>query len=218
VFNNPENIRLAIIIIQYLINHNFIIDNNKHANANANVENKQILQFLITAINEIFEYIQLQKTSLTNDFILLQKMQDSFKKRDAQINNIDIVINGIFRQYPQLYISSKKHQIATDMVGAAIAVDNSEIKNYEMKKIIHAIINYIKENNLTAFNHTMINTKLLKHLLISDGCIRNLGGIKEIKLAYLKFTKGHTNAPEIIQLANSDNAQNQKEAKKESAM
>jgi hypothetical protein len=84
-----------------------------------------------------------------------------------------------------------------------------------MKKIIHAVINYIKENHLTAFNHTMINTKLLKHLLISDGCIRNLGGIKEIKLAYLKFTKGNTNAPEIIQIANNDMP---KETKKESAM
>ena len=216
VFNAPENIRLAIVITQYLISHHFIFDNKKKAKEEI-MENKQQLQLLITAINEIFEYIQLQKTSLTNDLILLQKMQDSFKKRDAQINNIDIVINGIFRQYPQLYISSKKAEISTEVKeGAAATAENYEIKNYEVKKIIHAIIHYIKENNLTAFNHTMINTKLLKHLLISDGCIRNLGGIKEIKLAYLKFTKGNTNAPEIIQLANND-MPNQTE-KKESAM
>ena len=214
VFNAPENIRLAIVITQYLISHHFIFDNKKKAKEEI-MENKQQLQLLITAINEIFEYIQLQKTSLTNDLILLQKMQDSFKKRDAQINNIDIVINGIFRQYPQLYISSKKVEISTE---GAVAESN-EMKSHEsheMKKIIHAIIHYIKGNNLTAFNHTMVNTKLLKHLLISDGCIRNLGGIKEIKLAYLKFTKGHTNAPEIIQLANND-MPNQTE-KKESAM
>lgn len=53
----------------------------------------------------------------------------------------------------------------------------------------------------------MINIKLLKYLLVSDGCIRNLGGIKEIKLAYLKFTKGNTNAHEIIQIANTQQQQ-----------
>jgi len=217
VFNTPENIRLAIVIIQYLISHHFIFDNKKKAKEES-TENKQQLQLLITAINEIFEYIQLQKSSLTNDFILLQKMQDSFKKRDAQINNIDIVINGIFRQYPQLYISSSKNAIAAKDSGAAANNSTSEChSDLEIKKIIHAIINYIKENNLTAFNHTMINTKLLKHLLISDGCIRNLGGIKEIKLAYLKFTKGNTNAPEIIQIANNDMT-SQKAETKESAM
>ena len=191
-FNTPENIRLAIVIIQYLISHHFIFDNKKKSKEE-NTENKQQLQLLITAINEIYEYITLQKNSLTSDFALLQKMQDSFKKRDAQINNIDIVINGIFRQYPQLYISTKKAEITTD---ATIKKDKVE-DNYEMKKTIHAIINYIKENNITSFNHTMINMKLLKYLLVSDGCIRNLGGIKEIKLAYLKFTKGNTNTPEI---------------------
>jgi len=35
----------------------------------------------------------------------------------------------------------------------------------------------------------MINNKLLKQLLVSDGCIRGLGGIKEIKTAYLNITK-----------------------------
>lgn len=186
-FNNPENIRLAIIIIQYLINHNFILDNQKQNNEE---ENKQLLQLLITAINEIFEYIQLQKNNLSNDFVLLQKMQDSFKKRDSQIQNIDIIINGIFRQYPQLYIhkSTNAANINTKKENAETAAD-STIENYEMKKIINLIINHIKEKNLTSFNHTMINIKLLKHLLISDGAIRQLGGIKNIKIAYNEFKK-----------------------------
>jgi len=191
-FNNPENIRLAIIIIQYLINHNFILDNNGK-NKDSQEESKQILQLLITAINEVFEYVQLQRTNLSNDLALIQKMQDSFKKRDSQILNIDIVINGIFRQYPQLYI----HKNTTEKAPTAVDVDNTLEDNtlenaaniLEMKKIINLIIDHIKKNNLTAFNHTMINIKLLKHLLISDGVIRNLGGIKNIKIAYNKLNK-----------------------------
>jgi hypothetical protein len=35
----------------------------------------------------------------------------------------------------------------------------------------------------------MINIKLLKLLLISDGTIRNLGGIKNIKIAYNLYNK-----------------------------
>jgi hypothetical protein len=218
-FNNPENIRLAIVIIQYLISHNFIFDNKKKSKEEID-ENKQQLQLLITAINEIFEYIQLQKSSLTNDFILVQKMQESFKKRDSQINNIDIVINGIFRQYPQLYISSNKKNEKTEEATATISKNDNIENNYEMKKTIHAIINHIKDKNITSFNHTMINIKLLKYLLVSDGCIRNLGGIKEIKLAYLKFTKGNTNATEIIQIANTQQQQQQQtiQQKKEPAM
>jgi len=188
-FNNPENIRLAIIITQYLINHNFIIDNKNKDNKE---ENKQIFQLLITAINEIFEYIQIQKASLANDTALLQKMQDSFKKRESHINNIDIVINGIFRQYPQLYIcNTTKREIKET---APISEDtNNLLDNYEMKKIINSIIDHIKDNNLTSFNNTMINNKLLKNLLISDGNIRHVGGIKNIKIAYNLHTKQHEN-------------------------
>ena len=157
-----------------------------------------MIQLLITAINEIFEYVQLQRTNLSNDLLLLQKMQDSFKKRDSQINNIDIVINGIFRQYPQLYIHKstiEKHpatEVATIEANNNLAIT----ENNEMKKIINLIIGHIQKNNLTSFNHTMINIKLLKHLLISDGAIRNLGGIKNIKIAYNTLNKLNlTNTP-----------------------
>lgn len=202
-FNNPENIRLAIIIIQYLINHNFILDNSNAKNKDSKEENKQMIQLLIAAINEVFEYVQLQRSNLSTDLVLIQKMQDSFKKRDSQINNIDIVINGIFRQYPQLYI----HKNTTEKTSTVAANDNLNKNNVdndatnvtnslEMKKIINLIIDHIKKNNLTSFNHTMINIKLLKHLLISDGSIRNLGGIKNIKIAYNTFNKLNlTNAP-----------------------
>lgn len=199
-FNTPENIRLAIIIIQYLINHNFILDTTKTENAQSkDVENKQMFQLLITAINEVFEYVQLQRTNLSNDLALMQKMQDSFKKRDSQINNIDIVINGIFRQYPQLYIHKSTMET---LITTKTAENNTEggnlaiTENNEMKKIINLIIGHIQKNNLTSFNHTMINIKLLKHLLISDGVIRNLGGIKNIKIAYNTLNKLNlTNTP-----------------------
>jgi hypothetical protein len=197
-FNKPENIRLAIIIIQYLINHNFILDTTKSENTQSkDIENKQILQLLITAINEVFEYVHLQRTNLSNDLLLLQKMQDSFKKRDSQINNIDIVINGIFRQYPQLYIHKSTHTTEKEPTPIDIETNgNLAIINNEMKKIINLIIEHIQKNNLTSFNHTMINIKLLKHLLISDGAIRNLGGIKNIKIAYNTLNKLNlTNAP-----------------------
>ena len=81
-------------------------------------------------------------------------------------------------------------------------------ENNEMKKIINLIIGHIQKNNLTSFNHTMINIKLLKHLLISDGVIRNLGGIKNIKIAYNTLNKLNlTNTPlEINENQNVESA------------
>jgi hypothetical protein len=54
----------------------------------------------------------------------------------------------------------------------------------------------------------MINIKLLKHLLISDGVIRNLGGIKNIKIAYNTLNKLNlTNTPlEINENQNVESA------------
>uniref|UniRef100_A0A6C0I200 Uncharacterized protein n=1 Tax=viral metagenome TaxID=1070528 RepID=A0A6C0I200_9ZZZZ len=168
-FNQPENIRLSIIIIEYLIKHQFIFDQMGDVSI---PDNSSQLQLLITAINEIYDYVQMQKNTLDCDNTLIQKLQENLKKRENQIINIDIIINNIFKQYPQLHISNKKESEKSE---------NEIQKSAHMKSIIDKILKYLTENNIIKFNYSNINNKFLKQISISDNDIRNAKGIKQIQ-------------------------------------
>jgi hypothetical protein len=171
-FNQPENIRLAIIIIEYLIKHQFIFDQMGDISTPDNSSQQQQLQLLITAINEIYDYVQMQKNTLDCDNTLIQKLQENLKKRENQIINIDIIINNIFKQYPQLHISNKKESEKSE---------NEIQKSAHIKSIIEKILKYLTENNIVKFNYSNINNKFLKQISISDNDIRNAKGIKQIQ-------------------------------------
>lgn len=175
-FNQPENIRLAIIIIEYLIKHQFIFDQmGERLTSDTSSSSQQQLQLLITAINEIYDYVQMQKNTLDGDVTLIQKLQENLKKRENQIINIDIIINNIFKQYPQLHISNKKESEKSEKS------ENEIQKSAHMKSIIDKIIKYLTESNTIKFNYSNINNKFLKQLSVSDNDIRNAKGIKQIQ-------------------------------------
>lgn len=186
-FNQPENIRLAIIIIEYLIKHQFIFDQMGDSSTPDNSSQQQQLQLLITAINEIYDYIQMQKNTLDGDASLIQKLQENLKKRENQIINIDIIINNIFKQYPQLHISNKKELEGAEKGNIGIQ------KSSHMKSIIDKILKYLTESNTIKFNYSNINNKFLKQLSVSDNDIRNAKGIKQIQKEFQLCYK-----PEII--------------------
>ena len=181
-FNNPENIRLAIIIMEYLIKHQFIF---KKKNNN---KDSQKLQILIMAINEIYEYTQSQKKILEDDQSIIKKLTDNLKKREKQIIDIDIIINNIFKQYPQLQVDSKdsvksKESEKNDIDATTELPNLSDFDRMTeyVNPIVIKIITHITQNNIIKFNKTNINIKLLKLLQISDNNIRYAGGVKNIQ-------------------------------------
>ena len=183
-FNNPENIRLAILIMEYLIKHQFIF--NQEKNISKDNKDNQKLQLLITAINEIYEYTNSQKKILEDDYIIIKKFTENFKKREKQIIDMDIIINNIFKQYPQLQFDIKKTTKETTKETTESTTDNnlSLEDNRAMEylnPIIQNIIQHITKQNIIKFNKTNINIKFLKMLQISDNNIRYAGGIKAIQ-------------------------------------
>jgi hypothetical protein len=197
-FNNPENIRLAIIIMEYLIKHQFIF------NQENNHKDSQKLQILIMAINEIYEYTQSQKKILEDDQNIIKKLTDNLKKREKQIVDIDIIINNIFKQYPQLQVDSKGSVKSKESEKNDISVDSAELSmtsDYErtteyVNPIVEKIITHITINNIIKFNKTNINMKLLKMLLISDNNIRYAGGVKNIQKQFNLAYKSDITAEE----------------------
>jgi len=203
-FNNPENIRLAIMIMEYLIKHQFIFDQEHHSkNSKDSKDNRdgQKLQLLITAINEIYEYTNSQKKILEDDYIIIKKFTENFKKRERQIIDIDITINNIFKQYPKLQFDIKKTTEVT------VTENNSTLEDGRamdyLKPIVQKIIEHITQQNIIKFNKTNINIKFLKALQISDNNIRYAGGIKAIQKQF------------NIQYHNGEKTENSKEEKKE---
>lgn len=177
-FNNPENIRLAIMIMEYLIKHQFLFNQEKNTNGK-NDKDSQKLQLLITAINEIYEYTNSQKKILEDDHIIIKKLTENFKKREKQIIDIDIIINNIFRQYPQLQFNIKK---ATEVAVSENNLPSEDGRAMEyLNPIVQKIIEHITKQNIIKFNKTNINIKFLKMLQISDNNIRYAGGIKAIQ-------------------------------------
>jgi hypothetical protein len=194
-FNNPENIRLAIIIMEYLIKHQFIF------NQENNDKDSQKLQILIMAINEIYEYTQSQKKILEDDQSIIKKLTDNLKKREKQIIDIDIIINNIFKQYPQLQVDSKDSVKSKESEKNDIPIsDNIEPSDSErmaeyVNPIVIKIINHITQNNIIKFNKTNINIKLLKLLQISDNNIRYAGGVKNIQKQFnITYKSNNTEA------------------------
>lgn len=148
VFKNIEHIRFSILIFNYLIKNGFV----------NNETDEEKFTFVINSINEIYSYFKLQITHLDNDKQLIIKLEDSFKKRENDIYNIDKLFKNIFSKFPDLnFYDNKKN-------------------NNDLELILNKINNHIKilDSN-TVFK---INIKNLDSIGISKNDIRNIGGIK----------------------------------------
>jgi hypothetical protein len=175
VFNNPDYIKFAIIIIQYLIQNKFIYNKNDDETKEQQ-DNK--IQYIISAINEVFQHIQLQKTYHDDELAIINKLTENFKKRENNLFNIEIIIKNVFLQYPQIIM----HSIQPNTFQKEQQNDQKQI--IEIQKInthLHDIIQILKTNNIT--DYKSIDKKMLKNFNISDNKIK-LAKIKNIQKQY----------------------------------
>jgi len=179
VFNNPDYIKFSIMIIDYLIVNNYIYTKKDETKEEQN--NK--IQAIISAINEIFQYIQLQKTYIQEEFNIIQKLTENFKKRENNLFNIEIIIKNAFMNYPQIIQLEQHSKIKTQQKND-IQIQNTDIqtqKNDFDHQALTYIIDMINKNQLQIKN---INTKSINALQISNNQIKQAGGIKNIIKQY----------------------------------
>ena len=147
VFNNTEFIRFSILILNYLI---------KNGYANNETDDEK-LYFIINSLNDIFISFKNQIIFLQNDKQMLLKMEESFRKRETDLFNIDKLLKNIFIKFPEYSMN----------------LQNNNEEN------INSIIIKIK-NKLETDSNFVINIKNLEELNISNNTIRKNGGIKKI--------------------------------------
>lgn len=157
VFNNPEFIRFSILTLNYLIQNGYA----------TNETDDEKIYIIISALNEIFDIIKIQINYLENDKQLIFKLEESFKKREKDIYNIDKLFKNIFYKYPEISINSKKQIIPDELFNNII----SKIK-----------LKIDKEPNF------IINIKNLEKIDISLSLIKKIGGIKKL-IDYFKNNK-----------------------------
>jgi hypothetical protein len=148
-FNNIEFIRFSILILNYLIKNGF---------AN-NESNDDKIYFIINSLNEIFDIFKMQLSYLQNDKHFLLKLEDSFKKRETDLYNIDKLFKNIFSKYPDVSINSLN------------TINPEDTFNNIIEKI------KIKIDEEPNFNITIKN---LEELDISQNTIKKIGGIRKI--------------------------------------
>lgn len=150
-FKMSDYIRFAVLIINYLI---------KMGICNNNESDDEKLGFIINSINELYGFFKLQLAYLNNDKQMLLKMDESFKKRQNDLYNIEKLMKNIFSKYPEMYIKD--------------TLDNND--NFE------TIINKIDEHIKTLEPNTQFkfSVKSLEEIGITKNIIRNIGGLKAI--------------------------------------
>jgi hypothetical protein len=180
-FNNPDNIKFAISIIQYLIENKFIYNTQQNRQGETIEQKEEQLKFVVMAINQIYAQIQTQKTFIHQDLNHVQKLHDSIKKRESELFNIEIIAKDIFQRFPQIAI-----QCIQDEIQPAGVKLPFRFKNKYVEEIVNAIVKHIKDNNIEDFKSSQINTKFIK-TLTSEQNIRNAGGIKIIQQQFEQF-------------------------------
>lgn len=153
VFNNNSFIRMAILTLHHLIkNHIF--------NKEDIMNNDEKIELLISSFNELFDNIKKQIIHLNNDKNIIQKMQESYIKRENDLLNTDKIFSNIFQKFPELSnYSNNKNSMSGESFKTII--DKIQIKISEDSQFI-------------------INTKNLENIGIPQHVIKKIGGIKKI--------------------------------------
>jgi hypothetical protein len=153
VFKNKEYIRFSISLFNYLIKNGF---------ASSETDDEKF-SFIVNTINEVYMLFKYQMTFLINDKAMLIKMEDSYRKREMNLNDIDKLFKVIFSKCPEITTFDNKSKNGLD-----------------------DILNKIKIHISTLVPHSdfKINIKNLELIGISRNDIRNVGGIKFIQDAF----------------------------------
>jgi hypothetical protein len=152
VFNNNEFIRMAIIILNNLIKKKIIHNN---------IDNdEEKINILIKTINQLFDNIKQQISFLENDKNLINKLQDSYNKRETEIFNTNKIFTELFTKIPNIWKSN----------------DNKEKDNEKILKDIIDKINlkYQEDPNF------VLSIKNIESLGFSNNIIKKIGGLRKI--------------------------------------
>lgn len=158
IFNNSEFIRFSILTLNYLVKNGYA----------TNDTDDEKIYIIISALNEIFDIIKMQVSYLQNDKHLIIKLEESFKKRETDLFNIDKLFKNIFSKYPEISINCKQQIIPEDSFNDII----SKIK-----------VKLDEEPNF------IINLKNLDEINIPSNLIKKIGGIKKLTDYFKKLKK-----------------------------
>lgn len=150
VFKNKEYIRFSISVFNYLIKNGFA----------SSETDEEKFSFIVNTINEVYMLFKYQMTFLNNDKAMLIKMEDSYRKREMNLNDIEKLFKVIFSKCPEISIHDNKSKNGMD-----------------------DIINKIKSHITTIppDSDFKINIKNLEIIGISRNDIRTVGGIKNVQ-------------------------------------
>lgn len=150
VFKNKEYIRFSISVFNYLIKNGFA----------SSETDEEKFSFIVNTINEVYMLFKYQMTFLNNDKAMLIKMEDSYRKREMNLNDIEKLFKVIFSKCPEISIHDNKSKNGMD-----------------------DIINKIKSHITTIQSDSdfKINIKNLEIIGISRNDIRTVGGIKNVQ-------------------------------------
>ena len=157
VFKNQEYIRFSISVFNYLIKNGYA----------DNESDEDKMTFLINCINELNLFFKFQNTFLNYDKQMIIKLEQSFKKRESDLFNVDKIFENMFTKFPELNTQNN-------------IKDN--VKDNDIDEQLTYIINKIKTHPdyLNPDNNFKINIKNLETIGISRNDIKNIGGIKAI--------------------------------------
>jgi hypothetical protein len=153
VFKNKEYIRFSISVFNYLIKNGF---------ASSETDDEKF-SFIVNTINEVYMLFKYQMTFLNNDKAMLIKMEDSYRKREINLNDIEKIFKVIFSKCPEITTFDNKSKNGLDDI---------------LNKIKIHISTLVPDSDFK------INIKNLELIGISRNDIRTIGGIKIIQDAF----------------------------------
>jgi hypothetical protein len=162
VFNNNEFIRMAIIILNNLIKKNMFQNNFDN--------DEEKISILIKAINQLFDNIKQQISLLEHDKSLINKLQESYNKREAEIFNTNKIFTELFSKIPNIWKTNENKDKDKD---------NDKILNDIIDKIN---IKYQEDPNF------IISIKNIEALGFSNSIIKKIGGIRKISSQFNNIT------------------------------
>ena len=162
VFNNNEFIRMAIMILNNLIKKNMFQNNFDN--------DEEKISILIKAINQLFDNIKQQISLLEHDKSLINKLQESYNKREAEIFNTNKIFTELFSKIPNIWKTN----------------DNKD-KEKDNEKILNDIIDKINIKCQEDPNF-VISIKNIEGLGFSNSIIKKIGGIRKISSQFNNIT------------------------------
>ena len=170
VFKNQEYIRFSISVFNYLIKNGYA----------DNESDEDKMTFLINCINELNLFFKFQNTFLNYDKQMIIKLEQSFKKRESDLFNVDKIFKNMFTKFPELNTQNNiKDNVKDNDIDEQLTYIINKIKTHP--DYLNSDNNFkINIKNLETIGISRNDIKNLETIGISRNDIKNIGGIKAI--------------------------------------